>query len=225
MLVAVLDILFRWLHVIAACLTIGGAFFIYVILPQGTQSLDAEQREGVFLRCRRGYKFVVHPSILIFLVTGVYNTMRNWSKYKLNPGAMHGLWGTHLLLALAVMAIALMLLAGREPTRSHRNLMRINLVLMFLTVAASSSLKWVRDYTVANTARDVDASLRVRPRVTSQPSASELGTSHGGANQGGASQAGVSQPSASQLGASQAGASLSGAILPSTGSSDDSANR
>ena len=148
----ILTILSRWLHVTSAILAVGGAFFLRVILPMGTASLDPENREAVFLRCRRGFKMVVHSSILVLLLTGAYNAYRNWDWYSAKPGLTHGLFGMHGLLALAVFAISLWLLAGREPTRSHRGWMKINLLLMLLAVAAASSLKWVRDRTMADQA-------------------------------------------------------------------------
>lgn len=144
----ILVIFFRWLHIIAACLAIGGAFFFRVILPIGTRSLAPEQCEAVFLRCRRAFKMVVHPAILAFLVSGIFNAWGNWATYKLNPPLMHGLFGTHLLLAIIVICVSLWLLAGREPGRSSRQWMRINIALMLLTVLAASTLKWARDRTV-----------------------------------------------------------------------------
>src|SRR4051794_33490979 len=119
---SILVITFRWLHIIAACFAIGGAFFLRVILPIGTSTLDAEQRQAVLLRCRRAFKMVVHPAILVFLVTGTYNAWRNWGVYSGYPqyrGLMHGTFGMHLLLGLTVIGISLWLLAGRELRRSH----------------------------------------------------------------------------------------------------------
>jgi uncharacterized membrane protein len=161
----IVDVLFRWLHVIAACLAIGGAFFIRVILPIGLGPLDAEQREGVFLRCRRAYKLVVHPCILALLVSGAYNAWKNWPKYSHDPNkaVMHGLFGTHLLLGFIVIGVSLWLLAGREPVRTHRGWMRVNLLLMFLTVAAASSLKWVRDYSVQDVSNTSSGEAPRRP--------------------------------------------------------------
>jgi len=174
----IVDVLFRWLHVIAACLAIGGAFFIRVVLPIGLRPLDVEEREGVFLRCRRAYKLVVHPCILALLVSGAYNAWKNWKTYSLNPPVMHGLFGTHLLLALAVIGVSLWLLAGREPGRTHARWMRVNLLLMFLAVAAASSLKWVRDYTVGHVSNTSAGESTKRPlrgpgtRPTTEPAES-----------------------------------------------------
>ena len=149
---AIVDILFRWLHVVSAVLAVGGAFFLLVALPRGIGPLDSEQREAVFLRCRRAFKFVVHPSILGLLVSGVYNTYRNWDWYLVNPKLMHAFFGVHLLLALVVISISLWLLAGREPKRGHRTWLKANVFLMLLTIAAASSLKWARDKTMKDQA-------------------------------------------------------------------------
>ena len=46
----ILDVFFRWLHVTAACLAVGGAFFIRVLLPIAMQNLEPPAREAFFLR-------------------------------------------------------------------------------------------------------------------------------------------------------------------------------
>jgi len=143
----ILNILFRWTHVFAACLAVGGAFFLRVVLPVATRPLDAEHAQGVFLRARRGFKMIVHPVVLSLLVSGGYNAWRNMRWYSQNPPLLHSLFGMHLLLGLIVITISLMLLAGREPMRSHRTLMKANLFLMALTILAASVLKWGRDNT------------------------------------------------------------------------------
>ena len=144
----IVDILLRWVHVVSAVLAVGGAFFLLIALPRGIDPLDSEQREAVFLRCRRAFKFVVHPSILGLLVSGVYNTINNWKWYLANPKLMHAFFGVHLLLAVVVISVSLWLLAGREPKRGHRTWLKANVFLMLLTIAAASGLKWARDRTM-----------------------------------------------------------------------------
>jgi uncharacterized membrane protein len=138
---AVLDILMRYLHIVAACLAVGGAFFIRFLLPVGTRDLDAENKDFVFLRSRRAFKMVVHSSILAFLVSGIYNSIKLFPQYK----GLHGLWGTHILLGLVIFAISIVLLKGVEPPRSHKTWMKANVVLMLLAILVASSLKWVRE--------------------------------------------------------------------------------
>ena len=141
----VLDILFRYIHVVAACLAVGGAFFIRFLLPLGTRDLDAEKKESVLLRSRRAFKMVVHSAILAFVVSGTYNAIKLFPQYKANPPLLHGLWGVHLLLGLFVFVISIILLKGVEPPRNHRTLMKINVALMLLTILAASTLKWARE--------------------------------------------------------------------------------
>ena len=174
---AFVDILSRYLHVISACLLFGGAFFMRVVLPAGTGPLDAEGREGTLLRCRRAFKMIVHPTVLLFLVTGAYNFWKNMGRYKSNPGLMHGLFGLHLLLALAVMAILLWLLAGREAKRNTAWWLQMAVVLTFLAVLAASTLKWARDKSVADEnsrlarqAEDVKRPLDIKNYIVIDPS-------------------------------------------------------
>src|SRR5688572_135793 len=144
--VAILAVLFRWIHVISACIAIGSIFFMRIILPIGLLQLDPEPRQAVFLRCRRALKMVIHPAILLLLISGIYNSTANWSQYKLNPAGTHSLWGMHMLLAAIVFTISLVMLAGKEPPKSHRKWMMGNLVLLMVVVAIASTLKWVREH-------------------------------------------------------------------------------
>lgn len=137
----VLAVVFRWLHVIFAALAVGGVFFMRVVLPAGIRHLDEGTRTDVFLRCRRVFKMVIHTAILFLLISGTYNSIRLWDQYK----GLHGLWGTHLLLALIVFGISLWLLMGKQPPKSHDKWALVNLLLLFLLVAIASTLKNVRE--------------------------------------------------------------------------------
>jgi uncharacterized membrane protein len=144
---AVVIIFFRWLHVATACLAVGGVFFMLVVFPIGLRTLEAEAGRTMLLRTRRAFKMVIHPCILLFLVSGTYNAVMNWPAYTaIGPGLGHGLFGIHLLLALIVFGIALWLLAGKEPPVNHKKWMAVNLVLMLLAIAAASTLKYVREH-------------------------------------------------------------------------------
>src|SRR2546429_9599410 len=93
-----LAIFFRWLHVISACVMIGSIFFYSLLLPRGTEEMDPEPREMLYRRCRRGLKMSVHVPLLLFLISGISNTMRNWPSYTQRPGAMLGMFGMHVQL-------------------------------------------------------------------------------------------------------------------------------
>ena len=140
----------RWLHVVSACLAIGGVFFIRFIVPRALMVLDETPRRQILLAVRRYFKMVVHTVILLLIVTGIYNTWLAWDKYQLDKAVLHALWGTHILLAGFAFTILLYVLAGPEPPRSHRKLMAVNFAILLLAVAAASSLKWARERAVAD---------------------------------------------------------------------------
>ena len=116
----------RWVHVISACLVVGGVFFIRFILPKGLALLDETQAQSVLLAVRRRFKMLVHTVILLLLLSGIYNTYLAWDKYNLDKAVLHALWGTHVLLAAMVFTISLYVLAGPQPPKTHRKLMAIN---------------------------------------------------------------------------------------------------
>lgn len=142
---AILVIFVRWLHIATACALIGGTFFIRVLVPRGLSVLPDEQRTQVFLRLRRGYKMLVHTAILLLVISGICNSVWNWPAYHQIPELAQPFWGTHVLLALFVFAIALYVLAGPQPPSNYAKWIAINLILMALLLAAAGGLKYVRD--------------------------------------------------------------------------------
>jgi uncharacterized membrane protein len=161
----ILIILSRYLHVISAVLAIGGLFFLRVILPLGLAQADAASRDAVFLRCRRAFKMVIHPAVLLLILTGAFNTWAAWNDYKLNKPLMHGLWGPHMLLGLTAMIIALVALAPKEPPRWHKTAAAVNLFLLLTAVLLASTLKYVRDSSMRAKANAVAVPAHDRPLV------------------------------------------------------------
>jgi len=151
----ILAILSRWIHIVCACLAIGGIFFARFVLPGGLSLLDKEAHKLVHLKVRRTFKMVIHSAILLFVITGIYNTYLAWDKYTLDSALLHPLWGTHILLALIAFVLALYVLAGKEPPKSHRTLTAVNFVVLLAVVAVASTLKWERERVVADHAAQV----------------------------------------------------------------------
>ncbi|HEV8607599.1 MAG TPA: hypothetical protein VGQ99_19850 [Tepidisphaeraceae bacterium] len=143
----VLSVVLRWLHIIPAALVIGGLVFMRYILPVGLEPLAEDQREQVFLRCRRVFKIVVHASILFLLISGLINSIRLFPLYR--PPLGHALWGCHFLLGAIVMVISFWSLAGKQPPRSHRAAATLNVVLLLSLVAVASTLKWAREKNIS----------------------------------------------------------------------------
>ncbi|HXE53244.1 MAG TPA: hypothetical protein VN541_09530 [Tepidisphaeraceae bacterium] len=143
----------RWLHVISACLVVGGAFFLAFLVPWATTSDAASEAEPNYQRSRRGFKMVVHTTLLLLLASGIYNAMGYWGAYKLSPRFTHPLFGMHLLFGLTSFAILLVVLGRRQPRYSERVWVRYTAILLLITVLAASSLKYVREHPQAQTTR------------------------------------------------------------------------
>ncbi len=150
----------RWLHVVAACLVIGGVFFMRVLLPMGLRTMGADaMRSEMYLRARRGFKMMTHSCIFVLLVTGTYNMILAFKGINANPNLIgskalfHGLIGVHLILAILVIVLAIVALKPKEPKANAKGLMTVNLVLLFLIVATTSATKATRDRLNAEGAR------------------------------------------------------------------------
>ena len=63
--------------------------------------------------CQRKVKMTVHVTLLFFLISGIFNAIKNWPIYKQNPGVMHGIFGMHVLLGLGGVTLLMIMLAGR----------------------------------------------------------------------------------------------------------------
>lgn len=157
---AALGIFFRWLHIITACVAVGGLFFMVLLLPAGLRSLDVVVREEVALRFRRLFKVVIHACILLFLISGTYNAIANWKGYRAGVPLTHELFGLHILLALCVFVVWLLALAGKPTRPGVRRWMGASLVLVLLTVAAASSLKWARERGLARQRADLVSTVQ-----------------------------------------------------------------
>lgn len=173
---AILDILMRFFHIVAAVLAVGGAFFMLVGVPLGLKLIDdPAKRDEVLLRLRRAFKMTVHPAILFLLISGVYNTIRLWPTYKLNMGRHHMFWGPHLILGSIVIAISLWLLAGKSLRNNHRKWLKINVALMLVTILLASALRYVRMDTVKTKLDAANERVKVLEAAT-QPTAPSIPT-------------------------------------------------
>jgi hypothetical protein len=140
----VLIVVLRWLHIIPAALAIGGLVFLRFILPGATAGLPEGQREEVFLKARRRFKMILHTSIMCLIISGVINSIRFYPIYDARRPLAFALWHSHMLLAAIVFVISFWSMAGSRPPASHRTMGAVNVVLLLLLVALSSTLQWVR---------------------------------------------------------------------------------
>jgi uncharacterized membrane protein len=146
----VLIVILRWLHIIPAAIAIGGLIFMRLVLPAATRSLPEAQGREVFLRARRIFKIILHASILFLIISGVINSIRFYPAYVQHRPLAIALWHTHMFLAVIVFVISFWSLAGKEPPGAHRAAGMVNVILLLVLVAVSSTLQYVRQKPVEN---------------------------------------------------------------------------
>lgn len=140
----VLIVILRWLHIIPAAIAIGGTLFMRFVLPAAIRPLADDQQQEVFLRARRIFKIMLHASILFLIISGVINSIRFYPQYVQHRPLAIALWHTHMFLAVIVFVISFWNLAGKAPPASNRAAMTVNLILLLVLVAVSSTLQYVR---------------------------------------------------------------------------------
>ena len=128
----------RWGHVLAAVFMLGGAFFIrFILMPAVNETLGEEGHKKLRPALMKRWKWVVHPSILVFLLSGFYNYLAVTAPKHHGDALYNALFGIKFLLAMAVFAFASMLISTKE----RENVFRRNPKLwMAVTVALAVAI-------------------------------------------------------------------------------------
>jgi hypothetical protein len=161
-LISLLYLICRYLHVVAACLLIGGTLFYELIVPVAIDDLTDPVKLSVFARARWAFRWIVWCSAAVILISGVVSSARNWYGYsthnsmvetiKADPtlmqnGSLQGpghWWLAHSLCGLVGVVIALILVKGRTPPRYPLVWMRITLLILMIAVFLASTTRHVR---------------------------------------------------------------------------------
>ena len=141
-----LDVVLRWMHILAAITAVGGTFFARLaLLPAIEETLPADSRKSLHDAIRRRWSKIVAASIAFLLISGLVNFVaRIVPNYEL-PKFYHPLFGVKFLLALGIFFIA-SVLSGRSAMadrfrQNARKWLTINAVLAVLVVLISGVLK------------------------------------------------------------------------------------
>ena len=142
-----LGILFRWLHMLAAIVAIGGMAFCRIALLPALRGFDSEQRQQIHEAIRARWSKVVAGAIGLLLLSGLYNI---WAvinaPYKDNlPSYYFHVFAVKFVLAFGVFFIS-SALAGRsratEKIRQNGGFwLTVNLILALLLVCLSGVLR------------------------------------------------------------------------------------
>jgi uncharacterized membrane protein len=136
--------LFRWLHIVCTTLIVGGTLFFELVLPIAIEDLKNEERLLVMARARWVFRWVVWISVTGLLVSGVVNLAREWKLYQASQfGLILRLASTHMIIGGLSLFIALLLTIGRRPPEDPIRWMRLDLVLLLVTIFLGSTSRYM----------------------------------------------------------------------------------
>ena len=142
-------VILRWLHICAAIVAIGGAFFMRVaLMPAAKATLDDATHDKLREALRTRWARIVHTCIAILLVTGGFNFVMLALPPKVEPMPYHAIFGVKFLAAMGVFFVASVLVGRGEGTAKMRanraKWLTVLLVLAGIIVALSGVLHRVR---------------------------------------------------------------------------------
>ncbi len=139
------DLVFRWAHVLAGSILVGGTFFLRYALAPTLMSATAEARKAHLEGWRAGWSRLVMVTSGLLLLTGLVNAVKNIINYQYPSVPYHGLVAVKLLLALVIFWISAVL-AGRSASaeRFREKLvfwLNVNVLLSILIVMVGGFMR------------------------------------------------------------------------------------
>jgi uncharacterized membrane protein len=141
-----IDLLFRWLHIIPALMLVGGAAFMRISLAPALDKQSAEVQQSLLTTWRPAWAKVVMISSALLLVSGLFNAVRYIINYEL-PSTYHSMVALKLLLALVVFWLSAVLTGRSGTAEKFRGKMKfwlnVNLAFALLVVMLGGYMKMI----------------------------------------------------------------------------------
>lgn len=101
------DALIMWAHLVAASIWVGGSIFIGIVLAPLLKTLSdsVEGRLSIIIRVGRKFNKIAVPSLIILIVTGIYNSTNLLSRPSLILSTTYG----QILVVKVVLVIILLI--------------------------------------------------------------------------------------------------------------------
>ena len=101
------DALIMWAHLVAASIWVGGSIFIGIVLAPllKTMSDSVEGRLSIMIRVGRKFNTIAIPSLIILIVTGIYNSSNLLSRPSLILSTTYG----QILVVKVILVIVLLI--------------------------------------------------------------------------------------------------------------------
>ncbi|MDA0748967.1 MAG: CopD family protein [bacterium] len=140
-----MNVVFQWVHLFAAALAVGGVVFLRFVLLPSVQDLQEAERKAFMDRVLKRFKVVLHASIGLLLLSGMYNMLVVAMHGGLTVAAYLHVLLTKVFLVLILFTIAILLtvpgeaFAGMKANR--KKWLAINTVLGAVVLFLSAYLR------------------------------------------------------------------------------------
>lgn len=143
---AILEVLMRYLHILAAVALVGGIAFMMLCVAPASKVLDDSQRKLFMQAVHARFLKIVWVAIIVLLVTGTYTWIRMNEAYShFKP------WGLALISTKVVLALSIFMMIwlrsigvlGMTP-RGSKRLRMANLHLAVTVILIASTLRYLR---------------------------------------------------------------------------------
>ena len=104
---AIEQALLTWIHLTSAAIWVGGSLFIGAVLAPilKTMSFSLEERLQIMIKVGRKFNKIAIPSLIILIVTGIYNSVSFFNNYELLFSTNYG----NLLTIKIILVIAIII--------------------------------------------------------------------------------------------------------------------
>lgn len=141
---ALLGLVFRWMHILAAITAVGGTIFARAVVVPTLDQWPVDERRKLHAAMRVRWSKIVAAAIGFLLVSGLYNILLTSFQYTL-PRWYNPLFGVKFMLAMVIFAVA-SLLIGKTPLadkmrQNVRFWLNLNILLAVLVVCLSGVLR------------------------------------------------------------------------------------
>lgn len=131
-----LPLLMRWIHIGSAVVVAGSiAFYVLAVLPAAKQAFDGALPDAFRVALMKKWKLLLHPPIILFLVSGMYNYLMITRFLHEDQPLYHALFGVKFLLALAVFALYIVLTSTMKWSEGLRDKQVLWMLLALLVTA------------------------------------------------------------------------------------------
>jgi len=155
----------RYLHVVCACLIVGGTLFYEMVVPVAIADLKNEQQLAIFARARWVFRQIVWGSAIVLALSGVVTTGQQWHAYmqaeervvaitptgtvqSSPPAAIlrrpDWWWVAHVSTGLMALLISVSLTLGSSPPMHPIRWMRLNLIVLLIVIFLGSITRHMR---------------------------------------------------------------------------------